>query len=242
MKKTLAIFLLITIISCSQAEDLLSENNSQTDDLSRGTQEAIEIQKLQSIVSKLDSKVEKINNNLEELIEIQNNLSKEDKNYDESKNIIPKGGNLDIIPPSIDELTDDVEYIYVEEGAKITIYDNNPAGGNYKSVLTHVSFHAIEHPLDYSHIVGNGKIPVCIIGSKSPKWGLVSLDKNSEVTMWFDYENHYGEYECNMGAPIHSAGPGTLNYGTGKYEITVIYKGSTAQSPINKTYIVEVVD
>tara|TARA_B100001250_G_C19604406_1_gene702096 strand:+ start:110 stop:838 length:729 start_codon:yes stop_codon:yes gene_type:complete len=242
MKKTLAIFLLITIISCSQAEDLLSENNSQTDDLSIGTQEAIEIQKLQSIVSKLDSKVEKINNNLEELIEIQNNLSKEDKNYDESKNIIPKGGTLDIMPPFIDELTDDVEYIYVEEGAKITIYDNNPAGGNYKSVLTAVSFYAIVHPLDYQHIVGNGKIPVCITGSKSPKWGLINLDKNSEVTMWFDYENHYGEYECNMGPPIHSAGPGTLNYGTGKYEINMYYEGGTSQNPIKKTYIVEVVD
>lgn len=242
MKKTLAIFLLIIIISCSQAEDLLSENNSQTDDLSRGTQEAIEIQKLQSIVSKLDSKVEKINNNLEELIEIQNNLSKEDKNYDESKNIIPKGGNLDIIPPSIDELTDDVEYIYVEEGAKITMYDN----GNFenKSDFKSVSFNAILHPLDKDSINGSGKQGVCIIGKDigSLPALIVFGDDNSRVTMWFDYENHYGEYECNMGAPIHSAGPGTLNYGTGKYEITVIYKGSTAQSPINKTYIVEVVD
>jgi hypothetical protein len=239
MKKTLAIFLLITIISCSQAEDLLSENNSQTDDLSRGTQEAIEIQKLQSIVSKLDSKVEKINNSLEELIEIQNNLSKEDKNYDESKNIIPKGGTLDIMPPTIDELTDDVENIYVEEGAKIIIYDNTPGGENTKSVLNNVSFYAIEHPLDKSYIIGDGKSGVCIIGSKyGPQAGLVNLDKNQKATMWFDYENHYGEYECAMGAP----GPGTLNYGTGKYEITVRYKGSTAQNPIMKTYIVEVVD
>tara|TARA_B110000438_G_scaffold136635_1_gene132065 strand:- start:528 stop:1244 length:717 start_codon:yes stop_codon:yes gene_type:complete len=238
MKKTLAIFLLITIISCSQAEDLLSENNSQTDDLSRGTQEAIEIQKLQSIVSKLDSKVEKINNNLEELIEIQNNLSKEDKNYDESKNIIPKGGTLDIMPPTIDELTDDVENIYVEEGAKIKIWDNTPGGQNTKSVLKSVTFYAIEHPLDMSYINGTGKRGVCIIGPDGPLPAAVNLGKNQSVTMWFDYENHYGEYECGMGAP----GPGTLNYGTGKYEITVLYKGSTAQNPITKTYIVEVVD
>ena len=238
MKKTLAIFLLIIIMSCSQAENLLSENNSKTDDLNRETQEAIEIQKLQSIVSKLDSKVEKINNNLEELIEIQNNLSKEDKNYDESKNIIPKGGTLQIIPPSLDELTDDVENIYVKEGAKIIIYDNTPGEENPKRVLDSVSFYAIQHPLD-KNVDGDGKRGVCIINSKIGAMpGIVDLDYAQKATMWFDYENHYGEYECGMGDP----GPGTLNYGTRKYEITVIYKGSTAQSPINKTYIVQVVD